>query len=50
MGLISAALSAAGGTLASQWKEYFYVDALSDSVLATNAEEKGSRSLWRQPA
>ena len=23
MGLISAALSAAGGTLASQWKEYF---------------------------
>ena len=28
MGLIAAALNAAGGTLASQWKEYFYVDAL----------------------
>ncbi len=40
MGLISAALSAAGGTLASQWKEYFYVDALPDSVLATKAEKK----------
>ena len=30
MGLIAAALNAAGGTLASQWKEYFYVDALPD--------------------
>ena len=40
MGLISAALSAAGGTLASQWKEYFYVDALPDNVLATKAEKK----------
>ena len=40
MGLISAAWNAAGGTLASQWKEYFYVDALPDSVLATKAEKK----------
>ena len=40
MGLISAALNAAGGTLASQWKEYFYVDALPDNVLATKAEKK----------
>ena len=32
MGLIAAALNAAGGTLASQWKEYFYVDALPDIV------------------
>ena len=40
MGLISAALSAAGGTLASQWKEYFYVDALPDNVLATKAVKK----------
>ena len=32
MGLIAAALNAAGGTLASQWKEYFYVDALPDKV------------------
>lgn len=40
MGLISAALNAVGGTLASQWKEYFYVDSLPDHVLATKAEKK----------
>ena len=27
MGLIKAALGAAGGTLADQWKEFFYCDA-----------------------
>ena len=27
----------AGGTLASQWKEYSYVDSLPDNVLATKA-------------
>ena len=32
--------NAAGGTLASQWKEYFYVDSLPDNVLATKAEKK----------
>ena len=26
-----------GSTLASQWKEYFYVDSLPDNVLATKA-------------
>ena len=40
MGLIAAALNAAGVTLASQWKEYFYVDALPDNVLATKAAKK----------
>jgi len=40
MGLISASLNALGGTLASQWKEYFYVDALPDDVLATKAMKK----------
>ena len=40
MGLIAAALNAAGGTLASQWKEYFYADALPDDVLATKAQKK----------
>ena len=40
MGLIAAALNAAGGTLGSQWKEYFYVDSLPDNVLATKAEKK----------
>ena len=40
MGLIKAALGAAGGVMADQWKEYFYVDSLPDNVLATKAEKK----------
>ena len=40
MGLIAAALNAAGGTLASQWREYFYVESLPDNVLATKAEKR----------
>ena len=40
MGLIAAGLNAVGGTLASQWKEYFYVDALPDDVLAAKAVKK----------
>ena len=40
MGLIAAGLNAAGGMLASQWKEYFYADALPASVLATRAMKK----------
>ena len=37
MGLISAGLNAIGGALASQWKEYFYCDALPADVLVTKA-------------
>ncbi|MDO4385786.1 MAG: SPFH domain-containing protein [Clostridia bacterium] len=50
MGLIRAGLNAVGGTLASQWKEYFYADALPEDVLAVRAHKKtkgrfgGSRS------
>ena len=40
MGLIAAGLNAVGGTLSSQWKEYFYADALPESVLATRAMKK----------
>lgn len=40
MGLIAAGLNAIGGTLASQWKEYFYTDALPDNVLATKAQKQ----------
>ncbi len=34
MGLIKAAFQAVGGTLADQWKEYFYCDALDADILA----------------
>jgi membrane protease subunit (stomatin/prohibitin family) len=40
MGLISAGLNALGGTLASQWREFFYVDALPANVLATKAMKR----------
>ncbi len=40
MGLISAGLNALGGTLASQWREFFYVDALPANVLAAKAMKR----------
>ena len=40
MGLISAGLNAIGGTLASQWKEYFYCDSMPANVLVTKAMKK----------
>ena len=33
MGLIKAAMGAAGGTLADQWKEFFYCDAMDKEVM-----------------
>ncbi len=42
MGLIKAALGAAGGVLADQWKEYFYCDSMAANVLATKGQKKVS--------
>ncbi len=42
MGLISAALGAAGGVLADQWKEYFYCEALPNNVLAVKGRKRNS--------
>ncbi|MBR3396380.1 MAG: SPFH domain-containing protein [Lachnospiraceae bacterium] len=45
MGLISAALGALGGSLADQWKEFFYCEALSSDVLVKKGQHViGSRS------
>ena len=45
MGLIKAALGAAGGVLADQWKEYFYCEALPANILAVKGQKRaGSRS------
>ena len=48
MGLIKAALASAGGVLGDQWKEYFYCDALPETVLAVKGQKKvSSRSSNR---
>lgn len=45
MGLIKAAAGAIGGTLADQWKEYFYCDSLDADVLVTKGSKRtGKRS------
>ena len=40
MGLIKAATGAIGGTLADQWKEYFYCESLDADVLAAKGEKR----------
>ncbi len=42
MGLIKAALGAAGGVLADQWKEFFYCDALPANVIAVKGQKRTS--------
>lgn len=42
MGLIKAGLGALGGTLADQWKEYFYCEALPKDVLMRKGEKRVS--------
>lgn len=45
MGLISAALGALGGSLADQWKEFFYCESLNNNVLVAKGQHViGSRS------
>ena len=42
MGLIRAAKGAIGGTLADQWKEFFYCDAIDKNVLMIKGEKRVS--------
>lgn len=42
MGLVKAALGAAGGILADQWKDYFYCEALPEDVLAVKGWKRVS--------
>ncbi len=45
MGLIKAAIGAAGGVLADQWKEFFYCEALPKEVMMVKGEKViGNRS------
>ena len=42
MGLIKAALGAAGGVMADQWLEYFYCDSLPENVMAVKGQKHSS--------
>ena len=42
MGLIKAALGAAGGVMADQWLEYFYCDSLPENVMAVKGQKRSS--------
>lgn len=42
MGLVKAALGAAGGALADTWKEYFYCEAMDSDVLVCRGQKKTS--------
>ncbi|MFA5575667.1 MAG: SPFH domain-containing protein [Tissierellaceae bacterium] len=45
MGLIKAGLGAAGGTLADQWKEFFYCESMPKEVMVVKGEKRiGRRS------
>lgn len=45
MGLIKAALGAAGGVLADQWKEFFYCDSIdSNTLMVKGSKRTGGRS------
>ena len=42
MGLIKAGMGALGGTLADQWKEYFYCEAMEKEVMVTKGRKRTS--------
>lgn len=42
MGLIKAAVGAAGGVMADQWKEFFYCEALPNDIMMRKGEKRTS--------
>ena len=42
MGLIRAGIGAMGGTLADQWKEFFYCDSMGKDGLVTKGQKRTS--------
>ena len=45
MGLIKAALGAAGGVMADQWKEYFYCESIQKRATGRGSNTKGSPNV-----
>ena len=42
MGLIKAAMGAAGGVMADQWKEFFYCDSMDKDVMVKKGQKRVS--------
>lgn len=42
MGLIKAGIGALGGTMADQWKEFFYCDAIDKDILVVKGQKRTS--------
>ncbi len=42
MGLIKAALGAAGGVLADQWLDFFYCESMPENVIVTKGQKRVS--------
>ena len=42
MGLIKAGIGALGGTMADQWKEFFYCEAIDKEVIVTKGQKRTS--------
>lgn len=42
MGLIKAAMGAAGGVMADQWKEFYYCESLPEDILVTKGQKRVS--------
>ena len=42
MGLIKAGIGALGGTLADQWKEFFYCESLDKEIMMTKGQKRVS--------
>ena len=43
MGLIKAGIGALGGTLADQWKEFFYCEAMDKEALVSKGQKRTGR-------
>ena len=43
MGLIKAAFGSLGGTLADQWREYFYCESMDSNVLVSKGSKRGGK-------
>ena len=46
MGLIRAAVGAVGGTMADQWREFFYCEAMDADTLVVKGQKQVGRSIF----